>query len=349
MLAAWALAGCLPEGAPPWQVDHAIAAAIRFDVATRGPYSSGPARPDRSVAEIMPGDAIRMTPFLVGPDGPIDLTAAAPAWFYCNSSRCFDAVAQPTPVTDCVVETLPPAATCKIGEGATPTLRLGELTALRAMFNDPPAVMMVAGAPDGPSTRLCLERLAKLAEDPETLQACVIRVEPLPLGPLWRILLLAVVLELPDAVDLDGISPPVQSAETSMYPEVLPFALTIVGVDGTARERLAVSGDRVVVAPGETVVIDAPVNPVDAQLYYLPYVNNRGSVSVQAQFEAFNSSWLFSRAIAEPSLAVQQITWQVPEEAVEPIHSYYLLSDGRSIVWAWLRFEVVADRRVPGA
>ena len=52
--AAVALVACLPEGAPPWQVDHPIAAAIRVDIAKRGPYGPTSPRPDRVIAAAMP-------------------------------------------------------------------------------------------------------------------------------------------------------------------------------------------------------------------------------------------------------------------------------------------------------
>ena len=332
------LCGCLPEGAPPWEVDHTIVAAIRFDVAARGPYSPPPSRPDRAVAEVLPGDAIRMTPFLIGPQGPLDLAAAAPAWFYCPTTRCFGEVTRGAPVRDCEAEPVPVATTCRIRGGPRPVLQLGALTSMQ-VFGDPPAVMMVSGTPEGPSTTLCLERLAKLTQEAETLQACVMIVEPLPIGALWRLLAAAASLGLADASTLAAITTEVQQAQPSMYPEVQPFALTITGPTGEARQQTASSEATVRVRPGEVVTIEAPVNPLDAQLYYQASVS-AGELVMLAQFESFGSSWLFSQALAEPTQDAQEITWVVPEEAVAPIYGYYLLSDGRSTVWGWLRFEV---------
>ena len=347
-LAGLALAGCLPEGAPPWQVDHTIAAAIRVDIAARGPYGPTSPRPDRLVAAAMPGDRIRFTPFLIGPDGPVDLEAVAPAWFYCQASRCFDAVAQPEVLRDCATEPLGPASTCRIGTGAAATLQLGELSSL-GLFGDPPAVYMISGTPGGASTTRCLDRLRSVASATETLQDCVLIVEPLPIGPVWRLLLVAAFLGLPDAIPLDSIPIEAQSAEPSLYPEVRPFELTITAATGDTRQATAASGASVVVAPGDTINIRAPVDPLDAQLFYRTLIGGDGLPVMQAQFETFGSSWLLTDAAAEPTDGVQEVTWEVPADASGAIHGYYLLSDTRSIVWGWLRFEVAGGSGVSGS
>lgn len=347
-LAVAALAGCLPEGAPPWQIDHAIVAAIRVDIAERGPYGPTSPRPDRLVAAAMPGDEIRFTPFLIGPDGPIDPGVVAPAWFYCQASRCFDAVAQPEVLRDCATEPLGPATTCRIGTGATATLQLGELSSL-ALFSDPPAVYMISGTPGGASTTRCLDRLRNVASATETLQDCILIVEPLPIGPVWRLLFVAAFLGLPDAIPLDSIPIEAQSAEPSLYPEVRPFELTITASDGGAREVVAVSGETVAVAPGDTVDIRAPVDPFDAQLYYRTLIGGDGLPVMQAQFESFSSSWLLTDAVDEPTYGVQEVRWEVPTDATGDIYGYYLLSDTRSIVWGWLRFEVADGSGVSGS
>ena len=38
---------------------------------------------------MLPGDTIRATPFIVGPEGPIDADAVRPAWFYCGVPLSF--------------------------------------------------------------------------------------------------------------------------------------------------------------------------------------------------------------------------------------------------------------------
>jgi len=346
--AGWALAGCLPEGTPPWQVDHPIAAAIRVDIEERGPYGPISPRPDRLVAAAMPGDKIRVTPFLVGPDGPLDLEEVAPAWFYCQATRCFEDIARPEPLRDCETEPLGPDSSCRIGTGASVTLQLGELTSL-GLFGDPPSVYMVSGTPGGASTQRCVERLRDLTGAAETLRDCLLVIEPLPIGPFWRLLVVADFLGLTDALPLSTIPVEAQSAEPSLFPEVRPFELTITGQGGSVRHEVANPEDTVHVAPGDTVEIDAPVDPLDSQLYYQTLLGGDGLPVMQAQFEPITSTWLLTDAVAEPVPGVQQVTWQVPEDAADAIHGYYLLGDTRSIVWAWLRFEVTGAPGTSGA
>ncbi|HEY0132829.1 MAG TPA: hypothetical protein VGB85_02080 [Nannocystis sp.] len=347
VVAVAALAGCLPEGAPPWKIDHAIVAAIRVDIAEPGPYGPTSPRPDRLVAAAMPGDKIRFTPFLIGPDGPLDAGDVAPAWFYCQATRCFDSVAQPEVLRGCATEPLGPASTCRIGTGATATLQLGELSSL-GLFGDPPSVFMVSGTPGGASTARCLERLRNIASATESLRDCILIVEPLPIGPVWRLFFLAAFLGLPDAIPLDSIPIEAQSAEPSLYPEVRPFEVTITASDGEARELVAVSEDTVAVAPGDTINIRAPVDPFDAQLYYRTLIGGDGLPVMQAQFESFSSSWLLTDAVDEPTYGVQEVTWEVPAGASGEMYGYYLLSDTRSVVWGWLRFELSGVSGVPG-
>lgn len=332
--------GCLPEGAPPWLVDHAIVASVRFDVAVRGPFAPESPRDDRQVASLMPGDRLRATPFLVGPAGPIDAGAVQPAWFYCRATRCFGDVTQGNRPRACAVEDVGSTTTCALGRAAAPELELGALLSLIDLFGDPPSLMMVAGAGET-DTASCVDRLRRLQDDGETLQACTLTIEPLPLGPLWRLMLVAAATGLPDALPLTGISPEVQAAQPALYPAVLPFELTITGVDGQPREVIAADGASVAVARGEHVQIVAPVDVFDIQLFYQALLGNGSEVLFQATFESFSSSWLFTADVApDDTMFLQQVDFVVPEDAPATIHGYYLLGDGRSQVWAWLRFEV---------
>ena len=198
----------------------------------------------------------------------------------------------------------------------------------------------VVPTPGGASTTRCLERLRSVASATETLRDCILIVEPLPIGPVWRLLFVPAYLGLPAAIPLDSIPIAVQSAEPSLYPEVRPFELTITTRDGEARQLVAVSEDTVAVAPGDTINIHAPVDAFDAQLYYQTLLGGDGLPVMQAQFESFSSSWLLTDAVDEPTYGVQEVTWEVPVDASGDMYGYYLLSDTRSIVWGWLRFEV---------
>jgi hypothetical protein len=333
-------AGCLPEGAPPWLVDHEIAAALRIEVAVRGPFSPESPRPGREVASVLPGDTIRATPFIVGPEGPADLDELRPAWFFCGVTSCFNAVVRGEAERPCGVESLPPQDTCSMGQGASGELQLGAPGSFLELALRPPGLFMISGTPDGPSTAECVARLR--SDGGETLQECLLVITPLPLGPAWRLILLGVFLGVPDAPPLGVIPPDAPGAEPNLFPAVLPFQLRIVGVDGATRTDIVESGATVSLRPGERVEIRAPLDPLDTQYFVDAPVIGDALPSFSTGYEFLSSSWLFSADVVQLPTEPQQIQWWVPEDAPAQIFGYYLLSDQRSLVWAWLRFEVEA-------
>lgn len=331
--------GCLPEGAPPWLVDHAIAAALHIGVAERGAFSPESPRPDREVASVLPGDTIRATPFIVGPDGPADLDAVRPAWFYCSVTSCFGAVVRGEATRPCAVEPLPAVDTCSMGQAASGVLQLGSLTGFLDLTLRPPGLFMVAGTPGGPSTAECLKRLR--SDGGETLEACLLVITPLPLGPAWRLIVLGAFAGVPDAPPLSAIPPEAQNAEPDLFPAVLPFTLRIVGAEG-ARVVTAEPGSTVTVHAGETVEIVAPTDPLDAQYFVDAVASGSEAPSFASGYELLSSSWLFTADVAPAQTEPGVTRWTVPEDPDTTIFGYFLLSDQRSLASAWLRFEVEA-------
>lgn len=330
--------GCLPEGAPPWLVDHPIAAALRVGVAARGPFSPESPRPGREVASVLPGDTIQATPFIVGPEGPADLDELRPAWFYCGVTACFGAVVRGEAGRPCEVEPVPPRDTCSVGQGASAELRLGALTSFVDLSLRPPALFMISGTPGGPSTAECVARLQSTRG--ETLEACLLVITPLPLGPAWRLIALAEALGVPDAPSSSVIPPDATGAEPSLLPGVLPFELQILGLDGRSRARTAQSGDTVVLRRGEVIEMVAPLDPLDAQYVVDADLSGGRLPLFTAGYELLSSTWLFTAEVAWTQAEAQVTRWEVPEDAPAEIFGYYLLSDQRAITWAWLRFEV---------
>jgi hypothetical protein len=101
-------------------------------------------------------------------------------------------------------------------------------------------------------------------------------------------------------------------------------------------------GATVALRPGELVEIHAPLDPLDAQYFVDAVVTGDPLPSFATGYELMSSSWLFSADVVWTPVAPQVTQWLAPEGARGPIFAYYLLSDQRSIVWAWLRFEVAA-------
>ena len=332
-------AGCLPEGAPPWLVDHVIAAALHIGVAERGAFSPESPRPDREVASVLPGDTILATPFIVGPDGPADLTAVRPAWFYCSISACFGSVVRGEATRPCGVEPVPAADTCSMGQAASGALQLGSLTGFVDLSRRPPGLFMVAGTPGGPSTAQCLKRLQ--SDGGETLEACLLVITRLPLGPAWRLIVLGAFAGVADAPPLSAIPPEAQDAEPDLFPAVQPFTLRIVGAEG-ARVVTAEPGATVRVRAGDAVEIVAPTDPRDAQYFVDAVASGSATPSFVTGYERLSSSWLFTADVAPAQTEPGVTRWTVPEDQDTSFFGYFLLSDQRSLASAWLRFEARA-------
>lgn len=320
-------AGCLPEAPPAWQVDHTIAAALRFEVVARGPWAADPPRDDRGVAEAMPGDTIRPVPFVIGPDGPVE--DLQPRFFYCDAQRCLSDVGQAGGVRDCGDdEEVPPVDACELRGG---TLRLGEMTALLHSA----AIFTVAGTPEGPSTYKCLKRMRGEDGGNEALQGCLLRIDLVQLGPAWRLFLLAALTGLPDSVPLTEITPAVTAGEPNLFPGEPALTVLVQDPGEEARTLTPARGDAVAVRRGAQVVITAEVDPADAQEYW--FVS--GLDGFAAANEVLTIGWLFTEYVEWTTPDLLTIVWTVPEQT-GPLHVYGLLGDGSTITPTWLRFEV---------
>lgn len=324
-----ALASCLPESPPPWQVDHTIVAALRVEVAERGPWAAEPEREGLGLAEVMPGDEIRPVPFVIGPDGPVDVAELQPRFFYCVPQRCVSDTDNPGGVRDCgEEEAVPPVSTCEILGG---TLRLGALRVLQQNA----AIFMVASTGEGPSTDECVRRLRGEAGALESLRECMLRVEFIQLGPTWRLLVVAALSGLVDSLSLSGITPAVTATEPNLFPREPQLTVRVMQADGSARTETLASGATVAVDRGAQVVVTAEVDPEDAQPYW--FLDSSGAFSPGN--ETLSIGWLFSRYVDWTTPDVLSIAWEAPAEP-GPTYLYALLGDGDVITPAWLRFEV---------
>ncbi|MBL9100126.1 MAG: hypothetical protein JNL82_04155 [Myxococcales bacterium] len=326
------LAGCLPEAPPPWQVDHTIVGAFRVEVEDAGAWSAVSPRADRTIAEVMPGDTIRPRPWIIGPDGPVDADADPPRYFYCEAASCLGAVTRPGGVPDCddgeLGEEVPPSRTCELRGGR---LKLGEMTALRGL----PALLMVSGTPEGPDADTCLRRLRGLDGAAESLQDCIISVHVLELGPTWRRLLLAVYLELEDAVPLSLVTDEVTAAEPDLFPGEPALAVTVASPGEAPRERTPERGETIAVRPGAAIEVTAEVDPLDAQTSW--FIDSQGAFSSAP--EVLTIGWLFSEEVAWTTPDLLTVRFTAPTRS-GPLVVYALLGDGDGVTGTWLRFEV---------
>lgn len=331
------LAGCLPGDRPFWVIDHADALVMRFEVTQRGAWGSEPPPTGGPVAEVMPGDRVRVEPFVAGVDGPVDVAALRPRFFACPVPGCSVYEVADSP-PDCGPLALPAEEHCLIGQGWPLEFEIGELGDVVAAINFGVPVMMVAGAPGGPTTEECLRRVAGLAEQSAPVQDCLFFVRTLRVGPGWRALLLAS-LQGDSPVEPHWLPWQVAQVEPDVAPAIAGFYAWIPAGGGERFVELPVEAT-LTVRPGDTITIGAVAANPPQQYMSVAIDPEGGGASTSLTLEARASIWY---ATAGPPFYVEagsnEATWTAPDEPGEVI-VYSVLADVRSAGASWLKVEV---------
>lgn len=342
LVAAAVSGGCLPDERPYWVIDHTDALAMQFEVIERGPYGAEPPPGQGPVAEAMPGDRVRATPFVAGVDGPVDVASLRPRWFVCGGNGCtggqvVDLEAAPR----CDPVTLPQAETCALGEGATATFELGPLVDVAGAASLGVMVMMVAGTPEGPSTAECLRRAAELDRTTSSLRECLFFVRTLRVGPLWRTVLVGALTGAASPVAPEALPWALAGVEPDVPPRIERFAAWVPAPGGGEYFVEATPGATLSVGTGEKIALSL-IEGAPPQTYYRVAVDqSSGRASVTPVEEVRGAAW-FSTADAaftptgDPGF---EAVWQAPEEP-GTYHVYVVLADERSATGGWLRVEV---------
>ncbi|WAS97163.1 hypothetical protein [Nannocystis punicea] len=344
LAAAAALAGasCLPEERPYWVIDHTDALAMRFEVIERGPWGADPPPGGGPVVEAMPGDRVRATPFVAGPDGPVDVAALQPRWFVCGGSGCTGPqlvdLAEAPP---CGAVELPQADTCALGSGPAPTFELGPLRDVVGAASLGVIVMMVAGTPEGPSTRECLRRADALADVTSSLRDCLFFVRTLRIGPTWRTVVAGAAMGATSPVVPEALPWQISQIEPDVAPAIAHFAAWVPAPGGGEYFLEAKSGATLSVRTGDQIALSL-IEAAPPQTYYAVSVDQSTlAVSVSQIVEVRGAAW-FSTTPAPFELTAGpgfEVDWRAPEEPGTH-HVYVVLADGRSATTAWLRVEV---------
>lgn len=333
------LAGCLPDERPFWVIDHPDALTMRFEVVARGPWGSDPPASGGPVAEVMPGDRVRVVPFVAGVAGPVDVAALRPRFFACpGQGGCsLDLVADAPPA--CGPIALPVEAPCLIGQGWPLEFEIGELVDLVPVLNYGVSVLMVAGAPEGPSTDECLRRLARLDEETAPLQDCLFFDRTLRVGPAWRALLLAWLSGVDSPVEPYQLPSEVAQIEPDVAPAIAGFYAWVPVGGGGERYVEVEPGGTLSVRPGDALTLGA-IAAAPPQQYMSVSVDAEGAVATTLTLEARASIW-YTTAGAPFYLdpGATEATWTAPDEPGEVV-VYAVLADVRSAGASWLRIEV---------
>lgn len=340
--AALAGASCLPEERPYWVIDHTDALAMRFEVIEPGPWGADPPPGGGPVVEAMPGDRVRATAFVAGPEGPVDVAALQPRWFVCGGIGCTGGqVVDLTEALPCGPVALPNLDTCALDPGPAATFELGPLRDVVDAASIGVIVMMVAGTPEGPSTQECLRRADALATASSSLRDCLFFVRTLRIGPTWRTVVAGAAMGATSPVGPSDLPWQISQVEPDVAPAIAHFAAWVPAPGGGEYFLEAQSGATLSVGTGDELTLSL-VEAAPPQTYYSVSVDQSTlAVSVSPIVEIRGAAWFATvpapfEATAGPGFEVE---WRAPEQPGTH-HLYVILADGRSATTAWLRVEV---------
>ncbi|PCC67927.1 hypothetical protein SAMN02745121_04730 [Nannocystis exedens] len=342
--AALAGASCLPDERPYWVIDHTDALAMRFEVIERGPWGADPPPGGGPVVEAMPGDRVRATPFVAGPEGPVDVAALQPRWFACGVPGCTgNQLVDLAEAPPCGPIALPLAETCALGPGPAATFELGPLLDVVGAASNGVIVMMVAGTPEGPSTRECLRRADALETVSSSLRDCLLFVRTLRVGPTWRTVVAGAAMGATSPVAPDDLPWQISQIEPDVAPKIAHFAAWVPAPGGGEYFLEAQSGATLSVRTGDQIALSL-IEAAPPQDYYSVSIDEATlAVSVSQIVEVRGAAW-FSTTPAPFELTAgpgYEVDWRAPEEPGTH-HIYVVLADNRSAATAWLRVEVAA-------
>ncbi len=338
--AALAATACLPAERPYWVIDHTDALSMRFEVVERGPFGSLEPASGGPVLEAMPGDRVRVVPFIAGPDGPVDVASLEPMFYACAGGNCGFGPREFADARPCETVQMPAVETCFLGAGAAVEFEVGPIQSLLQALSTGTSVLMLAGTPEGPDTRECARRLADSSERATSLRDCLLFSRSLRLGPLWRALLVAAATGVESPVPLDALPWQVTEVEPDVPPTIAGFNAWVTTADGGQRFVDVGLGGELSVRTGDEVGFSLVVGGAP-QAYAVVSLNPGEAPDVSTYTEFRAAAW-FSGAPAPFVLDSAQgldVTWTAPDEPGE-VFVYALLADVRSADVAWLRVTV---------
>jgi hypothetical protein len=329
-LGACLAAACVPGVEPSWVITQPRELALHMEVAAQGPYGLpiDPAGPSGS--EFLPRDTVRATPFIAGPDGPIDPEELDILWALCRDpGGCRTASPDPD-LPACDLAVLVPEDPCELGSGASIELRLGDPPApgpegALDVSTTVPVLSMIASAPDGPGARACVERLAAR----RSLAGCMLMERSIALGPLSEIIDL--LERLGYEIDLGESLEPLLDRPRNHNPGVPRFAVHV----GDGMQEVE-SGGRASVRVGDHVLIEVLPRESDVETFEIEI----DGLPLDVQ-ETLNGRWWTDTDVEgfSETLSGLAVRWDATKSG--PVTFFFVLRDDRgSEVGGWLGVDV---------
>jgi hypothetical protein len=363
-LAAVALAlGCATDLPEQGLIIDTRVLAIKTTVIT--PLIPDPADAETPKAQALPFETVRIEPFVVGPEGPIDPDSIDPVWIACEltiGQGLFACIQDAFPITldeipECVAPSfsdleggaLPePVSPCVIARAGSPEYVVP--ISANVFIGGAIELTMIAGSPTGTSTDDCAREL--LAGDHVLPDDCIYAVQRLSVGPIEQLLVLAGMFGVP----LEGfeIPDPEDVPEPDRHPRITEVRVNLQDPEGepVGESTPIAMGDVVEVPLGVTLRVDVVSPEEDLQVF--PVAINNGE-SFEDRDETYAGHWFRTWGTLLAGGSDDPESWnewnfvpglQDPKEELAPPNErarlYYVVRDGRQGVnWFWFEAQTV--------
>jgi hypothetical protein len=324
--------------------------------------------------EALPFEQVRLTPWVVTPEGPLDLTDRDnfdPVWIACPLAPgrgLFGCIKEAFPLALADIPTCPPPALMGLGGGGLDALSetggpcilpddgtpdgVQEFTVPLAgnlLLGGDLEVTMISRSPGSPTTAECAEPF--LADESDLPNDCLYAVQRIAVGPTERLLTLAGMFGVQLPPELGEVPDPEDIPDGDRNPRIQDFQVFLIHPDADDEDLGPQPRGAVIQAsPGDTlkVVTNAPEG--DLQQYLVPI--NGGAGGSETRDEAYDGSWfrtwgsLLANGSDDP---MSMDDWTMERGAQDETETapngratlYYVLRDGRlGVDWWWISVEL---------
>ncbi len=337
--------------------------AIRVEVDDPTAGEEDPVR-----AEALPFETVRLVPFIVDPEGPLELQRIAdelePRWIACNMApiegvgSCVSNAAplDPADVPQCPIvdfAAIDPASgelptfpsPCEIVTGTASQPEFTVPFDFAYLIGGDVEVTMVGHLPESGDTDRCYEQL--LAGGTRAGEECLFVAQRVAIGPDGVLLDLASQFGIPELEGLGEVPDPLPDADT--HPRIDTFVVRELDENGTEVAVFAPArGEVIEVQAGHQLDIETMAPEADLQTFPIP--TEDGFVDEQESYDGlWYTTWgtLLSNSSDDP---LSLNSWslergeQDDEGDVPPggrATLFYVLRDGRQgVTWWWFHADV---------
>lgn len=345
--------------------------AIRSEVIT--PLPLMPEDPELGTrAEALPFEEVRLTPWVVTPQGPLDLTGPDfdPVWIACNlgpGRGLFGCIKDALPTSLADIPECPVPALAGLGgdpmalpETPSPCILPADNVddgaqdfvvplASALLLGGDLEITMISRSPGSPTTEECAAPF--LNDETELPDDCLYAVQRVAVGPTERLLALAAMFQIQLPPELGDPPDPEDIPDGDRNPRIQDFQVFLIHPDADDEDLGPQPRGAVIQAdPGDTLKIVTNAPEGDLQAYLVPI--NGGAGGSEPRDEAYDGSWfrtwgtLLANGSDDPMSmddwtmrrGAQDETETAPDNLA---HLFYVLRDGRlGVDWWWISVEL---------